>query len=572
MYTFKPSLSLYSPQPDAGTSQDPHPIDILIQESQKQWTDLRSKEVLTLEEAAKVYRRRRGRHPPPQFDEWLAFAQAKQALLTEEFFDRIYDDLNPFWAIPSKRIRTQASGFEHRIIIRGGIVSFETDQEREWMKLWSDLVTSISSGIPDLDMAINVMDESRVTVPWEKIHSYMKFSETNKRIIPPSQVITKFSTSQHIDKIGHSPIFENGDPWKDLFVPGCHPDSAARQGVITTSSVDLIPQQAWERYVTNWTDSKDPCNRPELQNLHGAFIEPISKSTTQSLLPLFGGSKLSVNNEILLPSAMYWTNDPFYSGGNGHGGNWDFKANRMVWRGAASGGRNRESTWPQFHRHRFVAIANGTAVDQTLNTADIHPAIQFPNFSRIEDGGLGPWLQSFSDVAFVHLLCFPDEGTPTCSYTDPFYSLAKFMPMQEQLGSKYLADLDGNSFSGRYRSFLLSTSLPIKSTIFSEWHDSRLIPWVHFIPMDNTFGDFYGIMEYFLGRGDRAGHDKVALKIAEEGKEWAQKVLRKEDMQVYVYRLLLEYARICDDERERLGFVGDLRVDEKDLLLDSPLK
>jgi hypothetical protein len=27
---------------------------------------------------------------------------------------------------------------------------------------------------------------------------------------------------------------------------------------------------------------------------------------------------------------------------------------------------------------------------------------------------------------------------------------------------------------------------------------------------------------------------------------------------VYMLRLLLEYARLCDDEREKLGFVGDL--------------
>jgi hypothetical protein len=35
-------------------------------------------------------------------------------------------------------------------------------------------------------------------------------------------------------------------------------------------------------------------------------------------------------------------------------------------------------------------------------------------------------------------------------------------------------------------------------------------------------------------------------------------VLRKEDMHVYMLRLLLEYARLCDDNREKLGFEGDL--------------
>ena len=108
----------------------------------------------------------------------------------------------------------------------------------------------------------------------------------------------------------------------------------------------------------------------------------------------------------------------------------------------------------------------------------------------------------------------------------------------------------------------MSTSLPIKATIFREWHDSRLIPWVHFVPMDNRFTDFWGIMEYFLGyKGEKIeieGHDRAAEKIAMAGQEWANKVLRKEDMQIYVHRLLLEYARVSDDRREKMGWVGDL--------------
>jgi hypothetical protein len=42
------------------------------------------------------------------------------------------------------------------------------------------------------------------------------------------------------------------------------------------------------------------------------------------------------------------------------------------------------------------------------------------------------------------------------------------------------------------------------------------------------------------------------------GKGWAEKVLRKEDMQIYMLRLLLEYARLCDDNRNTLGYVRDL--------------
>ena len=52
-------------------------------------------------------------------------------------------------------------------------------------------------------------------------------------------------------------------------------------------------------------------------------------------------------------------------------------------------------------------------------------------------------------------------------------------------------------------------------------------------------------------------HDATAQKLANQGREWANKVLRREDIEVYMFRLLLEYGRICDDNRDRIGYSGD---------------
>jgi len=187
------------------------------------------------------------------------------------------------------------------------------------------------------------------------------------------------------------------------------------------------------------------------------------------------------------------------------------------------------------------------------------------------------------DVSFTHLICFPAQprNAPTCPYTSPFYSIAPAEAMAAQYGAKYLPDVDGNSFSGRYRGFLRSNSLPVKATVYREWHDDRLGAWRHFVPMDNTFVDWFGIVDYFLGgtseeeeeesgggggagsgeipaRGSNrasGGHDDVAHAIAAQGAEWAERALRKEDMLVYTYRLLLEYARISSEARESMGWV-----------------
>ncbi|QSS56853.1 capsular associated protein [Histoplasma capsulatum var. duboisii H88] len=49
-------------------------------------------------------------------------------------------------------------------------------------------------------------------------------------------------------------------------------------------------------------------------------------------------------------------------------------------------------------------------------------------------------------------------------------------------------------------------------------------------------------------------HTREGEFIAEEGRKWAEKALRKEDMEIYMFRLLLEWARLTDDKRDQLGF------------------
>ena len=296
------------------------------------------------------------------------------------------------------------------------------------------------------------------------------------------------------------------------------------------------------------------------------MIEPLSVRSTKILSPIFGGSKLPMNNEILLPAPMYWSNDERFSGGENHGAPWKDKVNKVIWRGVATGGRNKVDNWKGFQRHRFVAMTNGTEITgaeswRTVPQNWAMPSSQY-NLAAQSEGQFGKWVSEWSDTGFVDLMCFIPEPNGTCNYTSPHFAVSLGVKMGDQFNRKYLPDIDGNSFSGRYRGFLLSTSLPIKATIFKEWHDSRLIPWKHFVPMDNRYMDFYGIMQYFLGyQGEHfklAPHDHEAEKIALAGQEWANKVLRKEDMQIYTLRLFLEFARMSDDRRDKMGWIQDL--------------
>ncbi|KAF2807159.1 uncharacterized protein BDZ99DRAFT_465089 [Mytilinidion resinicola] len=571
---------------DAGGGKKPatHPIDTLIKKAEREYHRLMAEETTDLESTAKAYRYRRGRHPPPWFDKWFKFAQDHDAVIVEDFFDQIYHDLGPFWGVDAAKIRTQAKNFEQVVIVRNGTTSQKTDKPRDWMNIWTDLTSTISEWLPDIDVPINVMDESRLLVPWEDIDQYMKAERASRKIVPKPEVITEYAGLQKLDENPGEPFdldWHGGNYWENARV-GCAPGSPSRNVEAATNFSGPppmphgFPERSYEGYVMNWTSAKDPCLQPDIRESHGTFVEPISQSTSKFLFPIFGGSKLPMNNEILLPPAMYWSDDPFYSGGEeDHGGPWEEKNPGVMWRGAASGGRNKEDTWTRFQRHRFLTMINGTSVQLAEKHGNgvgknfVLSSYSTYHLTATQHMDLGSWLNSIVDAAFVNLLCFPPSGDEHCWYTNPFYQTKPGKKMQEQYAYKYLPDIDGNSFSGRYRGFMRSTSLPIKATIYSEWHDSRLVPWVHFVPMDNSFVDIYGILDYFIGTGveekDKEGnvfiegaHDEQAKEIALKGQEWAERVLRKEDMQVYVMRLYLEYARICDDNRDRLGFIGDV--------------
>ncbi|KAI1382709.1 glycosyltransferase family 90 protein [Hypoxylon trugodes] len=548
-----------------------HPIDQLISDAHTFHENLLKQQSFDIPTAAARYRDRRGRHPPPGFDAWFKYAVEHDAIVVESFFDRIYNDIAPFWGLDPQVTAARASSWEHVVRVRNGIANGtgNTEGKVPWLQLWTNLVAEAAPWLPDVDMPINYMDESRLIVPWEDITNLVEKERARRSIKPTGEVVTKYTGLSKVDAEENAkpyhPQWLGGSFW-NLTRVACAPDSPSRNvapmenfETLPTFPHNWEPDYSYKGYVRNFTASMDPCTQPHLRGLHGTFIEPLTESTSKELIPLFGGCKLPVNNEILIPGAMYITDDPFYSGGETHGPPWRQKTDGVVWRGVASGGRNKKENWMHFQRHRLIEMLNGTTVagmEQNgfrAMTFEMPPMEKY-DFPRRRKATIGTWLEKFSNAGFVNLLCFPEDSN--CAYVRPYLSEVQGIPMKEQYKYKFMPDVDGNSFSARFRGFLLSTSLPIKATIYAEWHDDRLVPWLHFAPMDNIFQDLYAILDYFTR--DRKG-DKSARFIAEEGRAWGAKVLRREDMLLYVWRLLLEFARVCDEKRETLGYIDDLR-------------
>ena len=154
------------------------------------------------------------------------------------------------------------------------------------------------------------------------------------------------------------------------------------------------------------------------------------------------------------------------------------------------------------------------------------------------------------DVGFTEIVrCRGDD----CAREAQEFKLKPNVKFEEFFKYKFIPDIDGAAFSGRWIAFLKSRGLPFKLAIFREWYDSRLVAWRHFVPLDVRLRDrdFRTIVDWFMDENNGVW----AKKIADWGRDWSLKTLRNEDAEVYFFRLLLEYARVMNDDRDRLGFV-----------------
>lgn len=599
------SDSVGQAQPSPTTTHprlDAHPIVSLMSEADAKWRNYESSRSQSFRETVEKYRTKYGRHPPPGFKEWYIYARKKNTWNIDDF-DHIMDDLRPFWAVEPRVIRTHAAHMWENpgdgvaaLHIRNGAVAKISNAN--WRTdAMADIIRLFSQHLPDMDVSMNRLDQPRLLVPWEELQKLLE-QEHQSRVMPP-EVSYNFTTGQ--DRLTNLNIEGEGvdesearfsadwfnyagHHYMEIASKACPPDSPARSG-ISPQAADSMYKEPGSGLVTNFNLSSDLCTvGPTLNNLHGLLYAASSITASHKLLPIFSECKVNVNNDIMFPANMYWTHDDRYDYNPEEDVPWREKDDTMIWRGVTSGGVQNTENWRTMHRQRLVQLMNGTFQD--LN--DGKATILIPDteqkepdgFSPFKDLGLptvppvtyhnvtiktSPFADKISDIGFVETW----GCDPNCDFYNDVFIMKPQTSLTKQFRSKYLIDVDGHSFSGRWHAFLLSKSLGFKATIFREWHDSRLFAWRHFVPLDNRYDDLYSLLTYFVGYGKPAplgagdasvyipAHQDEAKKLARQGREWANKVLRRDDIEVYMFRLMLEYGRIVDDNRDRIGYSGD---------------
>ena len=540
----------------------------------------------TLYEAADEYRRRYHYHPPPGFDAWYKYAKDRNSVIIDDY-DSIYEDLKPFWGLKAAEVRLRTAQVisdewndVSEIRIRDGKADLGPNFKptHRWML---DGILSMIEGfslfLPDMDLAFNLNDEPRVAVPFSAMKQLdeaasQAFAEATEPLHQQNWSTDRDLLWDPLAEVQPTRPFTNKphtNSFSDVTAP-CPPTSKARTIFFWDPSplcTTCFAPHSMGPFLSNWSMAASPCHQPDLRNLHGFYLSPAALKVANTLLPIFSQSKVAGFADILYPSPWNYIDKAVYAPDNTTHPDPPFaeKENTLFWRGGTSEGVSRFGTWKGMARQRLVHLANSPASSAT--SSRLVPKPNKPGkFIYTTADNLSKSSPVSLNISIVGEIAraWDNDGAAQ----DAEFALAPPVDFQHHWHYRYLFDTDGAGFSGRFLPFLHSHSLPFRAGIFRTWYDARLTAWRHFVPVDIRLHGLVATLEYFAGTtkvvGSGGKEDRARLEgdlvrgeeIAEAGRDWAGKVLRKEDMEIYMFRLLLEWGRVTDDQREVLGYSG----------------
>lgn len=531
-----------------------HPVRELIERETARWDAVRESQSKTLAEAVGKYRARHGIPPPPHFDKWFHLAKNRSVVLIDEY-DSVMDSLLPFWAVSPRLLRERARetlGHDNvmtQILVRDGRVAGEL---KGWQqKATAGMMASFVEWLPDMDLVFNRHDEPRVIVPDSDLSRYVAKAQSKLRslgsIKHPKNAWSPPPADTRYTEVPPAPTtsfnrFSHQSTWTQARL-SCPPDSPVRSLEENAADNTTAFEYSDLHLIANKTAFSEVCNSPSLQRNFGFFERPNALDFVQELYPIFSQSKVSSCQDILYPSPWYWAERVPFDVAKGKP--WEAKENKLYWRGGTTGGWTEAGGWRRQHRQSVVHnVHHGNTSVRVYNHGG-------------PDGGWNLTTASprdFADLFDVHFSHIAKHcGAADCAEMAAYFDIRGKDPQDRAWNYKYLLDVDGFAFSGRFYAFMRSASAVFKAALFREWHDGDgwLRPWVHYVPVSFSAHEYAELLRYF----DREPEGRAAIRrMADGSRAWAAAALRNEDMEVWFFRLLLEYGRLVDDDRDNLGF------------------
>ncbi|KAJ7840853.1 glycosyl transferase family 90-domain-containing protein, partial [Mycena olivaceomarginata] len=523
-----------------------HPIPELIHHAEAAWAAKLARASTTLRQAAAEYTRRYARPPPKGFDMWWAYTAVHDVRLPDEY-DQIDRDLAPFYGVAPTDLQEALRALEaheHFYTIGkngdgyGGLEMLNYTLPQDALAAPGfeiiELMREVEAELPPFRAAFNPYDAPNLVLDYEL----------------RQQALDAARKGTYIDSANPPPAKVHG------WLAACPPHSRAR--LDADSGKIPPPSHSPKTFIHDPLLSTDPCLHPTLLRSHGAYVAAgTGPDPRPMLVPQFSYSVTPLHADVRIASPLNWVAEgrppPL-------GLSWAERVDvRLQWRGRNTGIWHAiDSRWRETHRVRLAALGAGMG---SVN-------VSRPRGGRTPVGGplsvpRARILPALLDVAFAGppINCEPTQ----CAVLEEMFEWQKLRHYTNAVLDKYVIDVDGNGWSSRFKRLMNSGSLIFKATTYPEWFTDRLAPWVHYVPIQNSYTDLLDALVFFRA------HDEAGARIAAAGREWSRRYWRTDDLTAYMYRLFLEYARVMSTDRATMSF--EMWADERqDAVRERALK
>ncbi|GAA5824169.1 hypothetical protein JCM10212_000269 [Sporobolomyces blumeae] len=418
----------------------PHPIHYLVKDAKDQWSRKLKRQSKTLPQAIDEYEARYGRRPPRGFDEWFYHALAHEFVLRDEF-DIVDQFVTPYLAIKPSEIKKrhdkmqfdedfwlQDKTFTIELRDRGAHLSvrgpMNSTNPRPTQML--KLLENISHNLPNMNITFTGHDQPWIVLSGEARAKHVAAARSGKVL----------SEEESLDPMNDWTL----DGWANACPIGAPLRNLDRFDTRLEEKRIYSPKPV-ESFIVNHTEVMDLCQNPEGQMLHGftSWIGP----RPGSLYPIFSSTTTSMHSDFLIPPVDQ------YDYRLGEDPEWEDKLfDKVVWRGSTTGADlnvEHARRWSQRVRLCRLPFETGS---KTLPYAPSDSPTSFGPLSQFTAPSQ-PLARQYFDFAFL--------GEPTqcddpqvCKEFEKQFLWDDFMEPETQNEYKYVIDVDGNGWSGRF--------------------------------------------------------------------------------------------------------------------------